>query len=326
MIATTSSDLKNRNYTYNFHFNGKENNDEVSGIGNTIDYGDRVYNSRLGRFLSVDPLEKAFPMLSTYQYAANSPISNIDLDGREAENFAFGLKKMLLGVTSLQMNNLNTVVGEIQQQYYRINIGNPEKSVDQLYSQIANDINSIYGTGQGSFSFEEQQSTGKISSGDYVSIDPGLKGFDMAVKVTDVQMYDNNKQGVDVQHKGFSITFRTLEGHVETGLITFTALQLTNPQTGATSIEFSISSTSQIDNGIGGLLPFNYARNLQQAVWHQVMKNVAGYTGGEIISANQRIDKYSPSQFNAVDNNETTLGSPEQGASPVSEYSELDCY
>lgn len=35
------------------------------------------------RFLSVDPLTKGYPMLTPYQYAGNSPISGIDIDGLE---------------------------------------------------------------------------------------------------------------------------------------------------------------------------------------------------------------------------------------------------
>lgn len=40
----------------------------------------------ISRFLSVDPLERKFPMLTPYQYASNSPIANIDIDGLEAWN------------------------------------------------------------------------------------------------------------------------------------------------------------------------------------------------------------------------------------------------
>ena len=43
----------------------------------------RIYDPRLGRFLSVDPLTKTFSMLSPFQYAANRPIDGIDLDGLE---------------------------------------------------------------------------------------------------------------------------------------------------------------------------------------------------------------------------------------------------
>jgi RHS repeat-associated protein len=69
---------------YRFGFKGKENDNEVKGTGNQQDYGMRIYDPRLGRFLSVDPLFQKFPMLSAYQFASNTPIQAIDLDGLEA--------------------------------------------------------------------------------------------------------------------------------------------------------------------------------------------------------------------------------------------------
>lgn len=69
---------------YRYGFNGKENDPETVGTGSgTQDYGFRIYNPALGRFLSVDPLSKEFPWYSPYHYAGNSPIVNIDLDGLE---------------------------------------------------------------------------------------------------------------------------------------------------------------------------------------------------------------------------------------------------
>lgn len=68
-----------------YGFNGKEMDDEVySSTGTSYDYGFRIYNPRLGRFLSVDPLTDKFPMLTPYQFASNTPIWAIDLDGLEA--------------------------------------------------------------------------------------------------------------------------------------------------------------------------------------------------------------------------------------------------
>lgn len=68
---------------YRYGFNGKEKIDEVSG--NVYDYGFRIYNPRLGRFLSVDPLMKSYPMLTPYQFASNCPNAFIDLDGLESK-------------------------------------------------------------------------------------------------------------------------------------------------------------------------------------------------------------------------------------------------
>ncbi len=69
---------------YRFGFNGKENDNEVKGDGNQQDYGMRIYDPRLGKFLSVDPISKDYPELTPFQFASNTPIQAIDLDGLEA--------------------------------------------------------------------------------------------------------------------------------------------------------------------------------------------------------------------------------------------------
>src|SRR5574343_523108 len=68
---------------YRYGFNGKENDNEVKGEGNQQDYGMRVYDLRLGKFLSVDPLASKYPFYTPYQFSGNMPIKFIDLDGAE---------------------------------------------------------------------------------------------------------------------------------------------------------------------------------------------------------------------------------------------------
>jgi hypothetical protein len=55
----------------------------MGGGGSTYDYGFRIYNPQLGRFLSVDPLTSSYPWYTPYQFAGNKPIKFIDLDGLE---------------------------------------------------------------------------------------------------------------------------------------------------------------------------------------------------------------------------------------------------
>jgi len=47
----------------------------------------RIYDPRVGRFLSVDPLKKSFPYYTPYQFAGNKPIWATDLDGAEEKYF-----------------------------------------------------------------------------------------------------------------------------------------------------------------------------------------------------------------------------------------------
>jgi RHS repeat-associated protein len=69
---------------YRYGFNGKENDNDVKGDGNQQDYGMRIYDPRIAKFLSIDPLTSDYPELTPYQFASNIPIAAIDLDGMEA--------------------------------------------------------------------------------------------------------------------------------------------------------------------------------------------------------------------------------------------------
>jgi RHS repeat-associated protein len=67
---------------YGYGFNGKETDSETD----LQDYGERIYNSSIAKFLSADPLivkGKQYPWYSPYHFAGNMPICAIDLDGLE---------------------------------------------------------------------------------------------------------------------------------------------------------------------------------------------------------------------------------------------------
>lgn len=66
---------------YRYGYNGKELDKDISN--DAYDYGMRISDQRLGRFLSVDPISDKYPELTPYQYASNRPIDGIDEDGLE---------------------------------------------------------------------------------------------------------------------------------------------------------------------------------------------------------------------------------------------------
>jgi RHS repeat-associated protein len=63
--------------------NGQEKDDEIVGSGNSYDFGERTYDPRLGRWLSIDPLSAKFPYYSPYSAFANNPVWYVDNDGKE---------------------------------------------------------------------------------------------------------------------------------------------------------------------------------------------------------------------------------------------------
>ena len=81
-------DRKYNGPNYRFGFNGKENDNDVKGFGNQQDYGMRIHDTRLGRFLSVDPIGANYPELNPYQFASNSPLAGIDLNGGEFKYYS----------------------------------------------------------------------------------------------------------------------------------------------------------------------------------------------------------------------------------------------
>jgi RHS repeat-associated protein len=100
---------------YGFSFNGKEKDNEVKGDGNQQDFGLRTYDNRLGRFLSVDPMENEMPAWSPYSFCFNNPISFIDPTGAipypitirsfaPFESFGFGFHGDNRGYSSASSN------------------------------------------------------------------------------------------------------------------------------------------------------------------------------------------------------------------------------
>jgi len=65
---------------YRYGFNGKEKDKDLAP--DNYDFGARIYDGRIGRWLSVDPLQAKYPSLSPYNFVANTPLQAIDPDGR----------------------------------------------------------------------------------------------------------------------------------------------------------------------------------------------------------------------------------------------------
>jgi RHS repeat-associated protein len=68
---------------YRFGFNGQENDNEIAGTGSNLNFKYRIYDTRLIRFFSVDPMSKDYPWWTPYQFAGLIPIRYIELEGLE---------------------------------------------------------------------------------------------------------------------------------------------------------------------------------------------------------------------------------------------------
>ncbi len=80
--------MPGRNWTaatasgYGFGFNGKLKDDAMMGNSNVYDFGARIYDARLGRWLGVDVHQAKYPNLSPYNSFNNNPTLLIDPDGK----------------------------------------------------------------------------------------------------------------------------------------------------------------------------------------------------------------------------------------------------
>ncbi|RFM29270.1 RHS repeat-associated core domain-containing protein [Chitinophaga silvisoli] len=130
---------------YRYGFNGKENDNEVKGEGNGQDYGMRIYDPRVAKFLSIDPLTSHYPYYSPYQFAGNKPIMFVDLDGLEVgiptiNKFKYG-DNIALNVISLIDNGgvklLNFGIGLINSTIYiGSNASRPGVIINQTKSEF----------------------------------------------------------------------------------------------------------------------------------------------------------------------------------------------
>jgi Metallopeptidase toxin 3 len=82
--------------SYRYGFGGHEKLDEVQGLENFVDMGDRWLDVRLGRTSKPDRRVNDFPGESPYNYAGSNPIYYIDVNGEfkfSADNEAVYRKK-----------------------------------------------------------------------------------------------------------------------------------------------------------------------------------------------------------------------------------------
>jgi len=67
---------------YRYGFNGMEKESDITDVdGAHLDFGARIYDSRLVKFLSLDPKMNDYPSESNYIFAGNNPIFYIDVNG-----------------------------------------------------------------------------------------------------------------------------------------------------------------------------------------------------------------------------------------------------
>jgi RHS repeat-associated protein len=257
---------------YRFGFNGQEKVNEWAGVGNHLDFTFRGYDSRTGRFISLDPLQDLYPWNSPYAFAENRVIDGIDLEGKEWENFKSKFKNP--GELKVKVPNEKTA----QKQHYRVNVQNSQKTFSELKDNFKSAPQNLLSNSKAKF-FAPVDGDGKPTQfkvGSYIKIDidgPSNNGY---VKV---KALEDTKNGI-------SATFVTMEGHMEKGIINFSITDK-----GKDGIEFQINSTSEVDQGSAKAFAEGFSRDKQKESWDEVLTNFVETTGGEETSRSTEVGK-----------------------------------
>ncbi len=195
---------------YRFGFNGKEKDNEINVNGGDYDFGARIYDGRLGRWLSLDPLMKKYPSFSAYSAFGNSPILILDPDGKEIINGHDKVteKQNYIKVQSA-MEIVNLVLPELFSSAlfkdYKITIkigplsssseitpsgdGNNTQMSNEKFSSSHNDGKALFGASKTFHSFEDPISCEKGSSTLSIAMKKDESGNPLMVDGKEVLQY-----------------------------------------------------------------------------------------------------------------------------------------
>ncbi len=159
---------------YRFGFNGKEDLNDVKGVGKLQDFGARIYDPRLGRWLSPDKFEYMLPYLSPYNAMSNNPIFKMDSDGNIDFTYQVAKRKNEDGSMTKVVNVkviykvINLSDREIKQEYFQ---GVNNESRD-YFNYKSNDVEYLKGIKDVEvnidISFKVEKSLDNVKSGENV--------------------------------------------------------------------------------------------------------------------------------------------------------------
>jgi len=264
---------------YRYGFNGKENDNDIKkddvGVympGVQQDYGMRIYDPRVGRFLSVDPLTQKYSDLTPYQFASNRPVDGTDLDGKEWENIKSKWIVYSKGVSALPIIRSDNGWGHLLKATYNLQEKTSQEDFNKLKNAYLTNPGIVHNPNNGYaqyYPLKKDPKNKTLSVGDHMYID--ITGpFNDYVRFTEIKVTDNS----------FYIKAATLSGHTDAGFISFSGSY--DPATGI--VNFSIYNETTNNLGLDALNPRSVGRSAQRSQWELVLNNVGSFLKGVIKS------------------------------------------
>ncbi len=160
--------------TQPYKYNGKEF-DTKKGL-NWYDYGARHYDAALGRFTTNDRFAEKYYSMSPYQYGANNPVNNIDVNGdtivvNPNPNGLIDNVKMFFGFDTKYQKD---VKADLQQ------LKKDDKEIGEMIIELekSKNVHSITRTKRGesnSSGFDREKAKKDIPQGSIINYDPDVK-------------------------------------------------------------------------------------------------------------------------------------------------------
>ena len=157
-----------------YKYNGKEL-DAKKGL-NWYDYGARHYDAALGRFTTNDRFAEKYHSMSPYQYGANNPVNNIDVNGdtivvNPNPNGLIDNVKMFFGFDTKYQKD---VKADLQQ------LKKDDKEIGEMIIELekSKNVHSITRTKRGesnSSGFDREKAKKDIPQGSIINYDPDVK-------------------------------------------------------------------------------------------------------------------------------------------------------
>ena len=106
--------MPERNFSspaYRYGFNGMEKDDEIKGVNNSYNTTFRVFDPRIGRWKSLDPLMTKYPEQSNYSGFNNNPIYYRDPTGLEGDPPSTNPVNKIQNIDADMVNSLVDMAG-----------------------------------------------------------------------------------------------------------------------------------------------------------------------------------------------------------------------